>query len=63
MQFAEVLASCEHEPTTIMADVDFNQLVERRCVLVQSYTYQRAMHGTFEKNLLHRTATAKAAAT
>lgn len=28
--FAEILATCEHEPTTIMADVDFNQIVERR---------------------------------
>mmetsp|Transcript_18609 Transcript_18609/g.25801 ORF Transcript_18609/g.25801 Transcript_18609/m.25801 type:complete len:328 (-) Transcript_18609:52-1035(-) len=28
--FAEILASCEHECATVMAEVDFDQIVERR---------------------------------
>jgi hypothetical protein len=33
VQYAEILASCEHEPTTIFADCDLNEIVQRRCVL------------------------------
>lgn len=28
--FAEVLATCEHEPTTVYAELDYGQVVERR---------------------------------
>lgn len=28
--FAEVLATCEHEPTTVYAELDFGQVAERR---------------------------------
>jgi omega-amidase len=28
--FAEVLATCEHEPTTVYAELDYSQVEERR---------------------------------
>lgn len=28
--FAEVIATCDHEPTTVYAELDYNQIQERR---------------------------------